>query len=121
MFNIGLDSTVSISCEVINPGTFEWNWSNNNVDMVESGGNQYEILISSDTRTSTLTVFNPMTNDTGDYTCTVTNGVVTGERTIELIDGQGKLILLYVIYLTNNYYKLTLCRFDELVCIKFCK
>ena len=60
-------------------------------------GGRYNILTSSDTQTSTLTVLNPMTNDTGDYTCIVNS---TSERTIELMEDQGtcKLILLYVLF-----------------------
>ena len=81
------DSNASITCMVINTGTFEWEWRDNNGVTIQSNDSRYAIQTSNDTDTSTLTVFNVITNDTGDYTCIVTdqnNNAMTNERIIQL-------------------------------------
>ena len=61
-----LQSSVNLSCTVVNVGSFEWQWQYNE-DVLDLS-DRSQILIGDATRTSILTI-NKLYNDTGNYTC----------------------------------------------------
>ena len=63
-----LQSSITLTCSVINSGSFVWQWMYNG-DMLYTG-DQFQILIKDATRTSTLTINSLSISDVGNYTCT---------------------------------------------------
>ena len=76
-----LQSSVNISCTVVNDGSFEWQWQYN-----ESIPDRSQILIGDATRTSILTISKLRYSDTGNYSCIVRHlqGTVNYIRLIKL-------------------------------------
>ena len=64
-----LQSSVNLSCTVVNVGLFEWEWQYNE-NMLDLPGRS-QILIGDATRTSILTINKLRYTDTGNYTCIV--------------------------------------------------
>ena len=62
-----LQSSITLTCSVINSGSFVWQWMYNG-DMLYTG-DQFQILIKDATRTSTLTINQLQFNYSGNYTC----------------------------------------------------
>ena len=85
-----LQSSISLSCTVVNAGTFEWQWQHNGNMLNLSGRSQ--ILIGDATRTSILTISQLRYSNAGNYTCQAKHslGSVNTAREIEL-------------YLTGNW------------------
>ena len=79
-----LQSSVNLSCTVVNAGSFEWEWQYNENMLDLSGRSQ--ILIGDSTRTSILTINQLRYIDDGNYTCQAkhSNGSVNDIRKIEL-------------------------------------
>ena len=79
-----LQSSVNLSCTVVNVGSFEWQWQHNRNVLDLPGHSQ--ILIGDATRTSILTINQLRPTDAGNYTCTVRHlhGTVNSTRTISL-------------------------------------
>ena len=79
-----LQSSVNLSCVVVNVSSFEWKWLFNKNKLDLPGRSQ--ILISNTTRTSILTINQLRYNDFGNYTCIVRqlHGTVNYIRFIEL-------------------------------------
>ena len=63
-------SSITLTCSVINSGSFVWQWMYNG-NMLSSG-DKFQILIKDATRTSTLTIDTLKSTDFGTYTC-ITN------------------------------------------------
>ena len=79
-----LQSSVNLSCTVVNAGSFEWEWQYNENVLDLLGCSQ--VLIGDATRTSILTINRLNYTDAGNYTCQVkhlTNNV-NETRKIEL-------------------------------------
>ena len=75
---VGLDnlqSSVNLSCTVVNTGSFEWQWQYN--ENVLNLTCRSQILIGDATRTSILTINKLRYTDTGNYTCIVTDSLET--------------------------------------------
>ena len=70
-----LQSSVNLSCTVVNTGSFEWQWQYNG-NMLDLPGRS-QILIGDATRTSILTINKLRYTDTGNYTCIVTDSLET--------------------------------------------
>ena len=64
-----LQSSINLSCTVVNNGSFEWEWQYNE-SMLDLPGRS-QILIGDTTRTSILTINKLRYTDTGNYTCIV--------------------------------------------------
>ena len=64
-----LQSSVNISCTVVNYGSFEWQWQYN--ESILDLPDRSQILIGDATRTSILTINKLRYNDTGNYSCIV--------------------------------------------------
>ena len=62
-----LQSSVNLSCRVVNVGSFEWQWQYNR-NVIDLPGRS-QILIGDATRTSMLTINKLGYTDTGNYTC----------------------------------------------------
>ena len=62
-----LQSSVNLSCTVVNVGSFEWEWQYNENVLDLPGRSQ--ILIGDATRTSILTINKLGYTDIGNYTC----------------------------------------------------
>ena len=79
-----LQSSVNLSCTVVNVGSFEWKWQHNETMLDLPGRSQ--ILIGYATRTSILTINKLRYTDTGNYSCIVKHslGTVTNTTLIKL-------------------------------------
>ena len=79
-----LQSSVNLSCTVVNVGSFEWQWQYNETVLDLPGRSQ--ILIGDATRTSILTINKLRYTDTGSYSCVVKNsqGTVSNTTLIKL-------------------------------------
>ena len=79
-----LQSSVNLSCTVVNVGSFEWQWQYNETVLDLPGRSQ--ILIGDATRTSILTINKLRYTDTGNYTCQAKHSTssVNETRKIEL-------------------------------------
>ena len=79
-----LQSSVNLSCTVVDVGSFEWQWRYYG-NMLDLPGRS-QILIGDATRTSILTINQLRYIDDGNYTCQVkhSNGSVNETRKIEL-------------------------------------
>ena len=62
-----IQSSVNISCTVVNNGSFEWQWQYN--ENVLDLPDRSQILIGDATRTSILTINKLRYSDAGNYTC----------------------------------------------------
>ena len=71
-----LQSSVNISCTVVNDGSFEWQWQYN-----ESIPDRLQILIGDATRTSILTINKLRYSDAGNYTCIAKLSIGTENNT----------------------------------------
>jgi hypothetical protein len=63
-----LSSTITLSCTVVNSGSFEWQWFHNGTTI----DNNSQIFIKDATRTSTLIINDFRYANLGNYTCSVT-------------------------------------------------
>ena len=79
-----LQSSVNLSCTVVNVGSFEWQWQYNE-SMLDLPGRSH-ILIGDATRTSILTINKLRYTDTGSYSCVVkhSQGTVSNTTLIKL-------------------------------------
>ena len=79
-----LQSSVNLSCTVVNASSFEWQWQYNENVLDLSGRSQ--ILIGDATRTSILTINKLRYSDAGNYSCIVRylQGAVKNTRLIKL-------------------------------------
>ena len=85
--NLGQDNlqtSINLSCTVLNTGSFEWQWQYNGSVLSLSGRSQ--ILIGDATRTSILTISQLRYIDAGNYTCQAkySFGIVNATRSIEV-------------------------------------
>ena len=64
-----LQSSVNLSCTVVNAGSFEWQWEYN--EDVLDFPDRSQILIGDATRTSILTINKLRYTNTGNYSCIV--------------------------------------------------
>ena len=62
-----IQSSVNISCTVVNFGSFEWQWQYN--ESIMNLPDRSQILIGDATRTSILTINKLRYSDTGNYSC----------------------------------------------------
>ena len=62
-----LQSSVNLSCTVVNDGSFEWQWQYN--ESIIYLPDRSDILIGDATRTSILTINKLRYTDAGNYTC----------------------------------------------------
>ena len=62
-------STISVSCTVINSGSFEWVWKHEGILL--STGDCHQLWTADATRTSILEISWPDYTDSGDYQCRV--------------------------------------------------
>ena len=74
-----LQSSVNLSCTVVNVGLFEWQWQYNETVLDLPGHSQ--ILIGDATRTSILTINKLRYTDTGSYSCILKNSLGTVSNT----------------------------------------
>ena len=88
-----LQSSINLSCTVVNTGSFEWQWHHNGNMLNLSGRSQ--ILIGDATRTSILTISQLRYNDAGNYTCQAKQSLVSVNATREI-----------ELYLTGNWSNL---------------
>ena len=79
-----LQSSVNLSCTVVNASSFEWQWQYNESIINLPGRSQ--ILIGDATRTSILTINKLRYSDAGNYTCIAkySLGTLNSTRTISL-------------------------------------
>ena len=70
-----LQSSVNLSCTVVNAGSFEWQWQYN--DNVLDLPDRSQILIGDATRTSILTINKLRDTDAGNYLCIVEHSLGT--------------------------------------------
>ena len=79
-----LQSSVNLSCTVVNASSFEWQWQYNENVLDLPGRSQ--ILIGDTTRTSILTIYQLRYTDAGNYTCQAKHSTssVNKTRKIEL-------------------------------------
>ena len=79
-----LQSSINLTCTVVNNGSFEWQWQYNE-NVLDLPGHS-EILIGDATRTSILTINKLRYNDTGNYTYQAKHSTrsVSKTRKIEL-------------------------------------
>ena len=99
-----LQSSVNLSCTVVNDGSFEWLWEYNENVLNLPGRSQ--ILIGDATRTSILTINKLRYTDTGNYSCIVKHlqGVLLFKRFIILkVTGNMILILILNLYYSNVF------------------
>ena len=99
-----LQSSVNLSCTVVNVGSFEWEWQYN--ENVLDLPRRSQILIGDATRTSILTINKLRYTDTGNYTCIVKylQGVLLFKRFVILkVTGNMILILIINLYYSNVF------------------
>ena len=79
-----LQSSVNLSCTVVNASSFEWQWQYNENVLDLPGRSQ--ILIGDATRTSILTINQLRYTDAGNYSCIVkdSQGLADDTRLIKL-------------------------------------
>ena len=79
-----LQSSVNLSCTVVNAGYFDWQWQYNENVLDLPGRSQ--ILIGDATRTSILNINQLRYTDAGNYSCVAKHslGTVSNTRTISL-------------------------------------
>ena len=77
-----LQSSVNLSCTVVNAGSFEWQWQYN--ENVLDLPDRSQILIGDATRTSILTINKLRYTDTGNYSCIVRDRRLNDTRLIKL-------------------------------------
>ena len=79
-----LQTSINLSCTVVNAGSFKWQWQYNGSMLGLSGRSQ--VLIGDATRTSILTIGQLRYSDAGSYTCQAKHsyGNVNVTRKIEL-------------------------------------
>ena len=65
--------------------TVTWKWYKDGTQVSPEADSRYSISTSSTYTTSTLSISNGYTTDTGTYTCEARNSVGAGSRTIDLI------------------------------------
>ena len=80
-----VQSNVSLSCTVINSGSFEWVWEYEGSELPTVGG-CYQIWTADATRTSILEISGLRYTDSGNYTCRVRQqeNTIQYSRTIQL-------------------------------------
>ncbi len=78
-------SSVTISCTVLNSGSFEWSWFYNQNPLTSI--DRYLILTADATRTSVLKIGNSRYSDSGNYTCRASHkldNMTYSDKTIQL-------------------------------------
>ncbi len=65
-----LQTTVSFTCTVTNPGSFDWIWEYNGQELIMTE-NRYKMWIADATRSSQLVISDLRYGDNGNYTCKV--------------------------------------------------
>ena len=91
-----LQSSVNLSCTVVNVGSFEWQWQHNEIVLDLHS----QILIGDATRTSILTINKLRYNDTEKYSCVAkhSQGKALFKRFITLEVTGNMIILKFIIF-----------------------
>ena len=74
-----LQSSINLSCTVVNAGSFEWQWQHNGNMLGLS--DRLQILIGDATRTSILTISQLRYSDAGNYTCQAKHSLISVNAT----------------------------------------
>ena len=86
-----IQSSISISCTVLNNGSFQWNWLLNNTVPITNGS-----FIEDATRTSILNITQLSYSNEGNYTCTANNTPDSmASKTIKIIS---KFLYIFMIF-----------------------
>ena len=80
-----VQSNITLSCTVVNSGSFEWVWEYEGSELPTVSG-RYQVQTADATRTSILEISGLRYTDSGNYTCRVTQqgNTIQYSRTIQL-------------------------------------